>query len=578
MKRVWDIREVDADETESLAQSLQISLLQARLLLNRDVRSETDARRFLSPSLEDLHDPFQMKDMDLAVARVIEALREGEKVCIWGDYDVDGITATSVLLLFLRQVGLQVSYYIPSRLEEGYGLNEAGIDEIAKSGNKLLITVDCGISDLEPIKHANDLGLDVLVLDHHQVPEKTPTAVGILNPHRADCSFPAKDLAAVGVAFNLVMALRSEFRKRGAFSTDSEPNLREMLDLVALGTVADIVPLLDENRVITRFGLEELSAGRRPGVAALKEVAGLYGGGVSAGQVAFRLAPRINAVGRLGQASVGVELLTTRSYSTALKLARELDAANTERQGIEQIIYKQALEQAEQIADGGKPRALVLSSDDWHVGVVGIVASRLVERYGCPVVMVSMNGEKGRGSARGVEGVHLYEVMHHCAEHLLTFGGHRMAAGLSIASGSLEAFRRDFIAQVSSQLGETEAQKTIRVDAEVQPSHWNDEQIKALSALQPYGLANPEPIFVGRKLTVKSVRSVGREAPYHLKAALIDEGRVWHAIGFRMADRIDEFKGLMDLVYTPEFNTWDGQTSIQLRLVDFRRSDPQEFS
>ncbi len=572
MRRAWEIRQTEDAAAEDLARALGVAPLIARLLLNRGVSDADAGRRFLSPSLQDLHDPFRMCHMDRAVERVLTALRRGEQVAVWGDYDVDGITATSLLLLFLRRIGLRCSYHIPSRLEEGYGLNTPAIDHIAAAGSSLLITVDCGVSDVEPIAHAVERGLDVLVLDHHQVPETLPAAVGILNPHQPDCGFPTRDLAAVGVAFNLVMALRAELRRRDAFIDGEEPNLREVLDLVALGTVADIVPLLDENRIITRFGLEELSAGRRPGVAALKEVAGLFGGAVSAGQVAFRLAPRINAAGRLGSASKGVELLTTRSYSTALKLARELDAVNAKRQGIEQTIYRQAVEQAERQTGGGKPGVLVLASEQWHVGVVGIVASRLVEKFGCPVVLVSLAGEAGRGSARGIDGVHLYDAMVNCADHLLAYGGHRMAAGLSIERASVERFRDAFGQAIEQQRAGQVLRKTVHIDAAVQPAQWQDAEVSTLAQLAPHGLGNPEPLFVGRGLELRSVRAVGREEPHHLKAVCIDGERRLDVIGFRMADRIREIDGPMDLVYVPEFNTWEGQTNLQLRLIDLRPS------
>ncbi len=572
MRRAWEIRQPEDAAAEDLARALGLTPLIARLLLNRGVGDAAAGRRFLSPSLQDLHDPFRMCHMDRAVERVLTALRRGEQVAVWGDYDVDGITATSLLLLFLRRIGLRCSYHIPSRLEEGYGLNIPAIDDIAAAGNSLLITVDCGVSDVEPIAHAVERGLDVLVLDHHQVPETLPAAVGILNPHRPDCEFPTRDLAAVGVAFNLVMALRAELRRRDAFLDGEEPNLREVLDLVALGTVADIVPLLDENRIITRFGLEELSAGRRPGVAALKEVAGLFGGAVSSGQVAFRLAPRINAAGRLGSAAKGVELLTTRSYSTALKLARELDAINAKRQGIEQTIYRQAAEQAERQAGGGKPGVLVLASEQWHVGVVGIVASRLVEKFGCPVVLVSLDGEAGRGSARGIDGVHLYDAMVSCADHLLAYGGHRLAAGLSIERAAVDRFRDAFGRAIDQQRAGQLLRKTVHIDAAVQPGQWRDAEVATLDQLAPHGLGNPEPLFEGRGLELRSVRAVGRDEPYHLKAVCIDGERRLDVIGFRMADRIREIDGPMDLVYVPEFNTWEGQTNLQLRLIDLRPS------
>ncbi len=572
MDRAWDIREVESIEAESLASELKVPEIIGRLLLLRGVRNAEEARRFLSPSLSDLHDPFSMKDMDKVVARLMKSFMKKEKVCVWGDYDVDGITSTSVLLIFLRQAGLDVVYHIPSRFEEGYGLNDAEIDNIYQHGTRLLITVDCGVSDTEAIEHARSIGLDVVVLDHHQVPDELPPAIGVLNPHREDCHFETEDLAAVGVAFNLVMALRAELRTRGFFSDSGEPNLKEVMDLVALGTVADIVPLLGENRTITYFGLQELSAGRRPGIAALKEVSGLRWGDVTAGQVAFRLAPRINASGRLGSASKGVDLLTTRSYSKALKLARLLDEANVERQGIEQEIYQQAMEQADELIHGQPPQSLVLYSDNWHVGVIGIVASRLVEHFACPVVLVSLDGSEGRGSARGLSGIHLYEAMTRCEEFLVTFGGHRMAAGLTLKREDLDNFRKSFSKAIAEQIEQGAPGKVFSVDAEVPPSSWTPSMVQALLSLAPFGLGNPEPVFLARNLLLKSVRTVGREPPYHLKATAVEDGRSWDVIGFRMGERVKEVSRHVDILYTPEFNTWDGQTSIQLRLLDFRPS------
>ncbi len=570
MDRLWDIREVESIEAESLARELGIPDFLGRLLLLRGVKNAKEAKRFLAPDLADLHDPFTMKDMQKAVERILKSLLKKEKVCVWGDYDVDGITSTSVLLLFLRQVGLDVVYHIPSRLEEGYGLNEVEIDRIYSEGSSLLITVDCGVSDFKAIEHARSIGLDVLVLDHHQVPDELPPAIAVLNPHRKDCSFETEDLAAVGVVFNLVMALRAKLRTKGFFGDADEPNLRELMDLVALGTVADIVPLLGENRTITYFGLKELSAARRPGVAALKEVSGLRWGDVSAGQVAFRLAPRINAAGRLGSASNGVDLLTTKSYSKALRLARLLDEANVERQGIEQQIYEQAMRQAADMLQGQQPQSLVLSSDNWHVGVVGIVASRLVEQFGCPVVLVSLDGQEGRGSARGVTGTHLYEAMASCSQYLVTFGGHRMAAGLTIMRENLDDFRRSFANAILKQKEQGATGKVYSVDAQVQPSSWTPSMVRALLSMAPFGLGNPEPVFLAKNLLIRSARTVGKEPPYHLKAVASEGGSSWDVIGFRMGQRLSEVEKYSDILYTPEFNTWDGQTSIQLRLLDFR--------
>lgn len=570
MARRWEIQAPDAAAADALARQAGVSPVVASLLLSRGVDTPEAARRFLSPSLKDLHDPGLIRGMAEAVERLVQALQRREKVTIWGDYDVDGVTSTALLRLFLQQVGLDCAFHIPSRVEEGYGLNAEGIRDIAQQKTKLLLTVDCGSSDRIEIALARSLGLDVVVIDHHQVAQELPEAVALLNPHQPGCAFPVKDLAAVGVTFNLVMALRARLRQSGLFGGGEEPNLREYLDLVALGTLADVVPLSDENRVVALFGLKELAAGRRPGLAALKEVAGLRGGPVTAAQVAFRLAPRINAIGRLGKADLAVELLTTSSYSRALVLARELDQANSERQAIEQEIFEEALRLAQAAVEGGAEGGLVLAGEGWHVGVVGIVASRLVERFGCPVAMIALHGEEGRGSARGTDDVHLFEALQECAEHLTAFGGHRAAAGLSLSRGKLEAFRRAFVRVLQKKRSGAPGRRPLRLDAQVPPGAWTVEAVEELAALEPHGPGNPEPLFLGANLAVKSARLVGREPPYHLKLLLQDGERTFDAIGFRLGDRLPQVLERMDLAYRPEINAWEGNLGVQLRLVDFR--------
>ena len=333
--------------------------------------------------------------------------------------------------------------------------------------------------------------------------------------------------------------------------------------------MADIVPLLGENRIITHFGLTELTAGRRPGVAALKEMAGMLSSQVAVGQVAFRLAPRINAVGRLGEASRAVELLTTNSYSRALSMARELEKANSERQTVEARILKQAQAEAQKAVDRGE-NALVLASEEWHPGVIGIVASKLVDRYARPVVMIALEGDQGRGSARGTEQVHLYQALLACADTLKGFGGHRAAAGLSIARDRVDEFRAAFLGVVKESIAMQPTEKKIYVDGEVQPSEFDQQLVEQLGVLAPHGLGNPEPLFIARNLTVKSSRTVGRDPPYHLKMALAEGTQTWDAIGFGMGERSKDVIEYMDLVYTPEFNTWEGKVSIQLKLRDLR--------
>jgi single-stranded-DNA-specific exonuclease len=570
MARRWEIRKTDAAAARSLCQKLNVSPLLCNLLVGRGLETAEAARRFLSPSLQDLHEPGLMRGMDAAVDRLVGALRGREAVAIWGDYDVDGVTSTALLRLFLQRVGLECAYYIPSRVEEGYGLNEQGIRDLARAGVRLLLTVDCGSTDHAEIALARSLGIDVVVIDHHQVSDDLPAAVALLNPRQPGCPFPTKDLAAVGVTFNLVMALRARLRQSGLFASGEEPNLREYLDLVALGTLADVVPLSDENRVVTHFGLRELTAARRPGLAALKEVAGLRGGSVTAGQVAYRLAPRINAIGRLGKADLAVELLATSSYARALALARELDQANSVRQAIEQEIFEEALKMAREQAESSAGGALVLAGEGWHVGVVGIVASRLVERFGCPVVMIGLQGGEGRGSARGTEDVHLFEALQGCAELLQAFGGHRAAAGLSLRRDRLEEFRRTFARIIEKQRAGSENARPLRLDAVVPPGAWSVEAVEELHQLEPHGPGNPEPIFMGENLAIKSARLVGREPPYHLKLLLLDGERTFDAIGFRQGDRLQQVLERMDVAYRPEVNAFEGTLGVQLRLVDFR--------
>jgi len=391
----WVIPEAADGEVSSLVTALDLHPLAAQVLVNRGYRTSNEASAFLRDGLEDLPNPFLMKGMPEAAERVHRALRERQKITLYGDYDVDGVCSTALLNLFLRELGGQVATYIPHRLAEGYGLNLPAVERIAADGTALLVTLDCGITSQAEVARAKALGLDVIVVDHHTVPESLPAADAILNPHQPGCAYPFRYLCAAGVAFNLCMALRRRLRDQGAFVNRKEPNLKSMLDLVALATVADVMPLTGVNRILVKHGLSAIAEARRPGVRALKEVAGVPPTApVSAAQVGFRLGPRINAAGRLDDASVGFRLLCSADMASARPLAKALEAANQERRGIEQEIFTAAIQQAEQ---RGRVRGLVLHSDQWHPGVIGIVASRVVERFHRPTVMVAVKGGTGRG-------------------------------------------------------------------------------------------------------------------------------------------------------------------------------------
>jgi single-stranded-DNA-specific exonuclease len=563
MNMRWDIFNCPVQLKEELSKELDIPPLVAQLLIKRGITTPQDGEKFLSPGLHQLYSPFLMKDMERAVERIISALQKEEHIVIYGDYDADGITACTLLIDFLRSLGIRSSYYIPQRLTEGYGLNSEAVKKIAAQGTKLLICVDCGIGDRGEIQLARQLGMDTIVVDHHQVPPMPSLAYAVLDPLQPDCPFPFKGLAGVGVAFHLVVALRSRLRD-SAFWVDSvEPNLRRYLDLVALGTIADIVPLVDVNRVLVRYGLKELGESLRPGVIALKEVSDIGMKEISTGDVAFRLAPRLNAAGRMVNGQMGVELLLADEDGHARGIAAELDQANRERQGIEERIYKQAKEFI--LRDGlGIRKSLILSSDDWHPGVIGIVASRLAEEFWRPTVLIALKGDTGKGSARSIAGFHLYEGLQECEEQLLSFGGHKYAAGLKISRNKIQAFRDGFEEAVKRKLGDAAFMPTIFIDAEVDLGEITPELLRYLSFFPPYGAANPKPIFSTKeKLPTRDIRILGKDT---LKFTLSRKQRNYEVIGFGLGALGPQLPPEVRIAFHPKMNDWQGVQRLQLEL------------
>ncbi len=557
------------EQARSLAAALQCHPLAARILVARGLQDAATASSFLNSRLADLPDPLLMKGMTAAVDRLLRAIRQREKITLYGDYDVDGVCSTSLLRLFLEDQGAQVATYIPHRLEEGYGLNVQAIERIAGDGTRVLVTLDCGITSHAEVSRANALGLEVVVVDHHAVPETMPPALAVLNPLQPGCDYPTKYLCAAGVAFNLCMGLRRQLRQDGAYATRPEPNLKALLDLVALATVADVVPLTGANRILVKHGLVELGAARRPGIRALKEISGLDAeGAVNAGQVGFKLGPRINAAGRLADASVGMRLLCTTSGVEARAMARELDAANSERQQIQEAITESALSQA---ASRKGAYGLVLSSEAWHAGVIGIVASRVVERFHRPTVMVALKDGVGRGSARSIEPFHLVQALGLCAGHLQRFGGHKHAAGLAVEQGRLAAFSEAFDAIARERLKDEDLTPRFRVDALVRPSELDERAVEAVEALGPFGNGNPNPIFAARRLEV-SPKVLQNKRPGqvgHLKLRLEGAPKL-DAIGFSMADRLALTEGPVDLAFNVGIDEWNGTRKISLKLKDMR--------
>ncbi len=578
----WQVFEPNPDAQARLCAELILpqggkpSLLLARLLLRRGFHDLERARSFLSPSLSrGLHSPLLFPDMERAVSRLVQALERRECVFVYGDYDVDGITGSAQLLLFLRELGVSPGLYIPHRLKEGYGLNEGGIREIAAQGGKVIITADCGAASHKEISLAQSLGIDVIVCDHHQVPDIRPPALAVLNPMEKDCAFSFAGLSGAGVAFYLLMGLRMRLRQIGI---QPLPDLRRYLDLVTLGTVADMVPLIEDNRTLVSYGLKEIDKTKRPGMVALKEVSGRpYGRKgmeeASTSYIGFRLGPRLNAGGRLADAKRAVEMLTTDDVSYARALAADLDRENKERQTLEEEILNQAFEMAKDLM--GK-RSLVLASHDWHPGVIGIVATRLVEEFCRPTILIALDGAWGRGSGRSPYSFHLYQGISACQELLDSFGGHRQAAGLRIRTERISEFRDRFERIVQERTREEDFIPTVDIDGELDLQRLRLSFIEEMRMLEPYGQGNPEPIFLARDVKVLSSRVLGIEyssrRKSHLKLALLPSGggKSFEAIWFGMGRRDVPRGSCVNILYTPEINFWNSMTRIQLRLRDLQ--------
>ena len=563
MRTKWDIFQCPIQLRDQLSAQLGVVPLIAQLLIKRGITTPEKAERFLSPSLRDLADPFLLKDMERAVERIVRAVRDEETILVYGDYDVDGMTSCALMVEFLGSLGVKTSYYIPHRLQEGYGLNSEAVKRIAGEGVNLLICVDCGVSDLEEIDLARQLGMDTIVVDHHEVPERLPDACAIINPMQPDCAYPFKGLAGVGVAFNFVMALRRRLRELEFWLKRPEPNLLRHLDLVALGTIADVAPLLDVNRICVKYGLKEVEHTDRPGLVALKKVSRLGAGDVSVGHVAFRLTPRLNAAGRMTDPSKGMELLLARDNYQARKIAEELDQANQQRQRTEEKTLREAKEMivAQNLL---KRKSFVLSSDQWHPGVIGIVASRLTEEFCRPTILIAFDGDKGKGSARSIGQFHLYDGLKPCGEYLLGFGGHKYAAGITISREQIRTFDEAFEKVVQESLGNEDLSSSIAIDAEVDLAEITPQLMRDLSLFTPHGVSNPRPLFASRnQVAVNNVRPVGADS---VKFD-VEEGGVTHeTIGFGMVDLEQSLPSAVKIAFHPRINDWDGSKKLQLEL------------
>jgi len=567
----WIVSGGDKNAEETLIKHFNIDPIVARILVNRGVTTTGQADSFFKAPLDELLDPMLMASMPEAVDRILSAKKKKEKIVIFGDYDADGITATALLLRFFSETGIEAGHYIPNRHAEGYGMSETAIEKIRSTGCSLIITVDNGINSTGAVNFANGLGIDLIITDHHQPNGPLPSAVAVLNPARPDCRYPFKHLCGVGVAFKLIMALRSEMSRRGA-SKESLPNLKRYLDLVVVGMVADCSLLVGENRIIARSGLEELSKSGKAGLAALKSVAGI-GGSVSGQDVGFALAPRLNSAGRMKSAEPGLELLITENPHRAGELALFLDGENSRRKQLQGEMFKEAKKMALAEVDFSTDKAILLSSGDWHSGIIGIVASKIKDEFYLPTALVSFDGDVGKGSARSIPSFDLSGALKKCEPALLKFGGHKAAAGFTVSKTNFSRFKKMFLATAGEKIKDEDIKPALNIDCEADPGLMGPALVGAIEALGPFGEGANPPKFIGRGIRFIGTPFFMGDAGQHVRLKV--KRGIWEVaiVGFNMGDLFKSVStgcNCFDIVYTPEKNIWRGVERIQLRLEDIR--------
>lgn len=565
-EKIWRKRSCDGEVASSLQSELAISSLLAQMLVARNVVDKTLAQEFLEPSLKSLLEPSMFKDMDRATARIVKAITIGEKIGIFGDYDVDGVCGTAILQEFLQTIKADVTATLPHRMTEGYGLSRPGIDRLHAAGARLLIAVDCGILAHEQVHYAKSLGFDVIIVDHHTIGDLLPDAHAVINPKRSDCPSGATYLCAAGLAFFLCVALRRYLRQQDFFVGSLEPDLKNLLDLVALATVCDVVPLVKDNRALVRAGLKTLKLGQRVGLLALMNAAGIDRQKISSTNLGFHLGPRINAAGRLEDASLALKLLMCEDPKLAQTLAHALDNHNLNRRAIEEETVKAVCNVIE--ADGAMKSSpvLVLHDEAWHPGVVGIVASRIAERYHRPAIII---GELGKGSGRSIKGVDLHDMVSKARHSLAGFGGHAHAIGVTLGQMGVKAFREDLLEVISREVPTHVFTPQTSYDAEIGLCDITMALVEDLARLEPFGAQNPYPVV---RINHSSIRNLRRLENGHIKGELEGNDGFISFIGFRM-DVSDDISCLpIDVLGIVEKNEWQGRVSLQIRLLDYKKS------
>lgn len=566
MEKRWQLKPVNPEVTKKLQDNLQVHPVLCSLLAQRGIQDYETARAFFRPQLENLHSPWLLKDMDKAVARIVQALQQNEKILIYGDYDVDGTTAVASVYIFLRQLHSQLAYYIPHRYKEGYGISKAGIDYAVQHQFTLIISLDCGIKSVELVQYAKEQGVDFIICDHHLPDATLPAAVAILNPKQPTCAYPYKELCGCGVGFKLLCALQEKLNLPGNPAFES-------LDLLATAIAADIVSMTGENRILAYHGLQRANQHPNYGIAALCEQSGLKQA-LDIQKLVFIIAPRVNAAGRMDEAGKAVELFIATDKAVALQYASQLHSDNTDRREADRSTTKEALELLQQHPDTPTNKSTVVYQPHWHKGVVGIVASRLTEHYYRPTVVLTRSGDMVAGSARSVTGFNLYEAIHACREHLLGYGGHFAAAGMTLEESKVEAFRAAFESVVAANIQPSQLMPVIEIDLEVELADLTMSLYKLISQMEPFGPDNLRPVFVVRHVVDTGYSKVVKDE--HIRFSVTDGKKTFAGIGFGLAAKFSLLKShAVDLAFTLDENDFNNQRSLQMRVLDIQASSPQ---
>lgn len=565
LQKNWLLKEFDKNRVVEISKEFNISPLASIILYNRGIKESSEIQKFLHCDLENLHDPYLLKDMDKAVSRIKDALEKKEKITIYGDYDVDGITSIAILYKHLTSMGFEVDYYIPDRIQEGYGVNREALDKIKENGTGVVITVDTGITAVEETEYAKSIGMDIIITDHHECKETIPEAFAAIDPKRKDCKYPFKNLAGVGVAFKLIQALDE--------NSSVETLMSKYADLVCLGTVADISPLVDENRIIVTKGLEKFKNTENIGLKALLDVSITNNKAITTSSIGYIIAPRINASGRLGCASRSVEMFLTQDKDKAYELANNLCEENVIRQQTEQRMFAEALEYIEKNPQIKDDQVLVIPHENWHHGIVGIVSSKITEKFYRPSILFAIDGDEAKGSGRSVSGFNLFEALEKSSDILEKFGGHELAAGLSIKTENIEKFRAAINSQKIGKIDEQSLIPTVSVDAVIKPSYITMETVDEINRLQPFGVDNPLPVFAVRNIKIHKISTMSEGK--HLRMTLLKDNKFFDAVGFGMGEYFNHLKegDFVEVAFGLDINDYKGFKNVQLILKDIKLVD-----